>query len=916
MEDRPARLFIIDAMAMAFRNFHAFGARPISNSKGLPTSAIFGCAQFLVKLIADEKPDYLVIATDTAEPTFRHHLYQPYKANRKEMPADLSVQIPHLFRMFSAMGCVLLKQSGVEADDLIGAIVSRYRGPKLDCFIVSGDKDFMQSIDDHTFLYVPQKGGDAKILGREGVREKFGCRPDQVIDVLALMGDSSDNVPGVRGIGEKGAAKLINTFGSLDNLYAKLEEVSNPKLRESLLAQKDMAFISRKLVTLDIDIPEIPPLHTLHFDDHRQLDKSDLLDFFKEMEFRRLTELIEARIEESKNQTSNASLRPLPPSQDSPSRYSVVSSVAEFDEFKKQLSAATVFSFDTESTGLDIISDQPIGMSFATHEGSAWYLPIHDKHRGNIPMESIRTFIRSLLSDPQKLLVAHNLKFDLQMMHNAGYEIRNKTADTMLSSYVLNSTARSHSLDHCCMEVFQFRKIPTTDLIGKHGEGSMLDVPLDQLGQYACEDADYTLRLHQHYDPLIDQEGLRKLYEDIEMPLVPVLAKMERLGVHVSRDTLSEISRDFTHQAQKLEASIHELAGESFNVNSPKQLQQIIFEKLKLHEQLGITRLKKTKSGYSTDVSVLEKMSDHPLARALLEYRSVSKLLNTYVDTLPTLIHPKTGRLHTSFHQTGTATGRLSSSNPNLQNIPIRTAMGRMIRKVFTAPSPDRKMISADYSQIELRILAHMAEDTGLIEAFRNNADIHTSTAAKIFGVDPTLVTKDMRGQAKAINFGIIYGMGPNRLAKETGVSYREAERFIAKYFESYPGIARYAKQAIASANKDQCTRTIYGRKRPFSEDEDLGGANPENIAVNSPIQGSAADLVKLAMIATEARLKTSGLDVDMLIQVHDELVFEASTKDCEAAVAIIRDAMQSALALIVPLAVDIGVGSNWLEAH
>ncbi len=936
----PKKLFIIDAMAMAFRNFHAFGQRPLMTSSGIHTSAVFGSALFMTKLLEDEKPDMVIVATDSKEKTFRHDIYPAYKANRTEMPADLADQLPYFFELFAAMGIPVLRQPGMEADDLIGSICRKFADVGTHCYIVSGDKDFMQLVNDRVSIYAPKKNEPALIVSYDGVREKFGCKPDQVIDVLALIGDTSDNVPGVHGIGDKGAAKLIGDFHTLEGIYANIDEIKNNKLKNALTADKDNAFLSRTLVTIKIDIPLDVSSEEMKLNPDA-LANEKLLDLFTRMEFRGLTNKIKDKLlapSQASQSEDTKSLTPLdraialesaasqsPESSESSAAklgtsYIIANSPELVMRLAQELRDAMVFSFDTETTGLDRISDVPIGISISTKSGSGWYVPLLPKHLTSwTTPEFIKEQLAPAFADSNKLKIAHNLKFDLQMFRNAGIRIKGPFGDTMLASYVLNPLSKEHGLDFCAMESLQFKKIPTTALMGPKYETPMADVPLETLSIYACEDADIVFRLNERYTELLRECGLTSVYEKIEIPLVPVLASMEQAGVYIDADALSEISMKLDKRAKELEQVVYAEAGETFNINSPKQLQVILFEKLALHQKLGLTRIKKTKTGFSTDVSVLESMDEHPLPRAILEFRTVTKLKNTYVDALPQLMNPKSGRIHTNFHQTGTSTGRLSSSDPNLQNIPIRKEAGREIRKAFTASAPDRLIISADYSQIELRLLAHIADDEGLKSAFASGQDIHTATACRIFGVTADQVTPDLRSNAKAINFGIIYGMGPQRLARDTGVSMSEAKTFIEKYFDGFPRIRAYIESAKAKARDTGYSVTMTGRRRPIPEihSKDRGVMiNGENMAVNSPIQGSAADLVKLAMIETQQRLEASGLDAQMLLQVHDELVFECHDSDKHAVMTLVKDAMEHAMTLSVPLKVEIGAGKNWLEAH
>ncbi len=906
------RLFVVDAMAMAFRNYHAFGARPLTTASGFPTSAVYGSANFLLKLIETERPDYLLIATDSAGPTFRHDIYPPYKANRGEMPEDLAKQIPVIFRLFEVLDCPLLKQDGLEADDLIGSLVSQNASEELDCYIVSGDKDFMQLINDHTFLYVPRKGGEVSVVDKKGVFEKFGCKPSQVIDVLSLMGDSSDNVPGVAGIGEKGAAKLISTYHSLEGIYENLEEITNKRQKSGLTENKDMAFLSRNLVTIKTDCDLSLSLDHAVMNPDEVLASEELLSFFEEYEFRGLVQKVSKAIESGKGSSKDSKKKT------EKLTYRLANSKESLTAFEEELSSADIFAFDTETTGLNIITDKPIGYSFSTKERSGWYLPLLDKHLDGVTVNDVKKVIAKLLEDKSKTKIAHNLKYDLQMTYNLGLEVNGPFEDTMIAAFIIDSSGR-FGIDHLSQHYLGIEKIPTSKLIGDKGETPMSEVPLDLLSKYAGEDADCCLRLYQIFKPTLENKKLSSVYYEVDMPLVPILAKMEQTGIFVDAEVLDQISQTLDLRAKELETEIHKIAGESFNISSPKQLQVILFEKLKVHEELGIKRIKKTKSGYSTDVSVLEQLSGHPIASAILEYRQVTKLKNTYVDTLPQLIEPSTNRIHTSFHQTGTQTGRLSSSNPNLQNIPIRTTMGKQIRKAFCAIDNRHLLISADYSQIELRILAHVSGDENLLAAFKSGEDIHKATAATMFGKSLNEVDDTDRSRAKAINYGLIYGMGPQRLSRTTGVSLKEAKDFIEAYFASFPKIRNYIDEAIESARETGYSVTFTGRRRKIEGLDQSGGLtaiNAQNIAVNSPIQGSAADLIKIAMNKIQNQLEEKGLKAKMLLQVHDELVFECPKSEEKELMHLVKSCMESAMDLKVPIEVDIGSGHNWLEAH
>ncbi len=924
------RLFIIDSMAMAFRNFHAI--RPLSTSQGTPVNAIYGCLMFLAALIDKEKPDYFVFATDSQEKTFRHELYEAYKANRTDMPEDLAKQIPLMFRLFNALQAPLLKEAGLEADDLIGSLVHQYASDELHCYIVSGDKDFMQLVNENVCLYQPKKGGEVQIVGREGVFEKFGCAPSQVIDVLALIGDSSDNVPGVPGIGDKGAAKLIQEFPSLEAIYENIDKITNARQRKGLEENKTQAYLSRQLVTIKTDAVLPWTLDDFACNPETAIANPELLAFVQEMEFKSYTEKVRSRLKALEAKfvapkptdappftLAEAGGPPVPPAHapEPVHDYKIILTHEDYAEVLRAIDQVEAFSFDTETTGLDRIGSIPIGMSLSVREGQGYYLPLHEGHR-QLDEATIKDYWQQILGKRGKIKIAHNAKFDLQMFHNIGLTVKPPFADTMIASHLIDTSERHHSLDDCCLRVFGYRKIPTKELLDK--QGTMLSAPIEKLTEYACEDADFTLRLYERFAPVLREKELSRVFYDIEMPLLPVITRMELAGIHIDTDMLEDISTKLADKAKAYEEEIYAIAGEKFNINSTKQLAVIIFEKLKIHEQLGLKRIKKTKTGYSTDVSVLEQMEEHPLARALLGYRMVMKLKSTYVDSLPQLLNPKDLRLHTNFHQAGTTTGRLSSNDPNLQNIPIRSEEGREIRRAFKASQKDWVIISADYSQIELRVLAHLAHEENLRQAFVEKQDIHTATAARIFGVPPQAVTGNQRAQAKAINFGIIYGMGPQRLARETGVSMKEAKDFIERYFTTYPGIKDYIDKSINFAREHEYTLTISGRRRTLREINETRDrmllANAQNIAVNAPVQGSAADLIKIAMVKVQKKLDETGSRARMLLQVHDELVFECPKEEVEAVTELVRREMEGAYDFGVPLQTDVGVGENWLEAH
>lgn len=923
---KPQRLFILDAMALLFRSYHAFIRQPLRTQAGFPTSALFGSAMFILKLLEEEKPDFLLAASDTKQPTFRHELYAQYKAHRTEMPEDLAQQVPAFYEMLRCFQIPLLVQPGVEADDLIASVMQKFTHDHLHGYIVSGDKDFMQLIQPHIFLYTPKKGGQNQIVDKNGVFTKFGCFPEQVVDILALCGDASDNVPGVHGIGEKGAAKLILEFGSLEGIYAGLDQISNPRHRTALETHRELAFLSKRLVTLHSELPVTLGLPEIACQPIHAGCNSDLYAFFERMEFGSLRTRLQRKLEEMPLSTAPSTMeearsnRVFAENPYGPTReYFLVNTREGLESFLAEIQICQEFSFDTETTGLNLIQDRPIGISFAFAANRAYYLPLLSEHLEDLTEAEILTVLRPFFASSSKTKIAHNIKFDQQMLRNIGVEVAAPWGDTMLVSFLLDSSRTSYSLDALSKEFLQIEKIPTTTLMGPKKTIPMTSVDLDLLYEYACEDADCTLQLHQLLHPKLFEQHLTKLYHNVELPIAGILSHMEQTGIHVDAEMLHQQSLVLNGKKKKLEEEIHALAGTVFNIASPKQLSHLLFETLAIHKKLGVTKLRKTTQGFSTDSTALEELAADPLVQKVLEFRSVAKLISTYVDQLPIMINAQSGRIHTSFHQTGTATGRLSSSTPNLQNIPIRTALGKEIRTAFTPP-PGHTLISADYSQIELRILAHLSQDPALLQAFREGQDIHTVTASKVGDKPIAEVTSEERSQAKAINYGILYGMGPKKLARITGLSMEKAKAFIAKYFHAFPTIQGYIEQTIAQAKACGYTETVLGRRRPIPGIRgELGGmaeANARNMAINSPIQGTAADLIKLAMIQIQRTLEEKKSRAKMLLQLHDELVFECPLEEEDQVKEWIRSGMEHVVHWDIPLEASVGSGKNWLEAH
>ncbi|MDG2149161.1 MAG: DNA polymerase I [Planctomycetota bacterium] len=929
------RTFLVDGSALAYRSYYARGPGPA-----------YSYAASLISLIEREQPDYAIVAMDTPKPTFRHETFKEYKATRQKTPPELIAQLPTFERIADALGMVVYALPGWEADDVIGTLARQAYEAGHEVFIVSGDKDFMQVINDRTSMYLPAAtGSEPAILGAEAVKEKFNCRPDQVIDVLALMGDTSDNVPGVPQVGAKTALKLIGQYEGLDDIYAKLDGIKPPSLQSRLREGKDSAYLSLDLVTIRQETPI-----TLGLDDlaYAGPDMDEARTLFLELDFPSLLQRLGQE-----------------PSADAhPREYHIVDSVEAYESFLELAHQAKDFVFDLETTSIKALEAEIVGLAFAFESHTAWYLPANlpepifgtgdrgrtarERATGSgddqgmfasptastagtglpgdplIPPEGsdLRRFLddlKPILEDSAVGVVGQNLKYDLLVLSRYGLQPKRIAFDTMLASYCLDAHQAQHGLDFLSLKHLGITKIPTSDLIGKGAKQiSMWDVPVSRCGEYACEDADCTFQLWELFEKKLEGSEVQEVFRDIEIPVLSVLQSMETHGVFIDRDLLARVGTEMGERIETLRAEIHELAGEEFNVGSPKQLGQILFEKLAIHDELGIKRIKKTKTGFSTDASVLELLSAHPLAAKVIVYRQLTKLKGTYVDALPALIHPYSGRIHTSYNQAVAATGRLSSTDPNLQNIPIRTAEGRRIREAFVA-EPGNVLLAADYSQVELRLLAHLSGDEALIDAFQSGEDIHRRTAALVFGVEQSDVSSEMRSRAKAINFGIIYGMGAQRLSREIHVTLKEAAAFIEQYFETFPQVKEWLDDTRERARKEGFVSTLAGRRRRL---DGLESADPRtyaalmNMAVNTPIQGTAADLIKLAMIRVQAALESDAPTARMTLQVHDELVFEVPEADVTTLRDLIVPLMESAMQLDVPLVVDTGMGSNWLEAH
>ena len=888
-------LYLIDGSSYIFRAF--FGVRQqLSTSKGFPTNALYGFINMLQKVIREEKPDYLVVAFDSPDKTFRHKIYPNYKANRDAPPEELSRQFPYFEPLVKAYGLSSIRRPGFEADDIIGTLAKKGKQKGLEIVIVSGDKDMMQLISPHIYMLDTMK--NKKFMDKEVV-EKFGVQADKVVEVMGLMGDSSDHIPGVTGVGPKTAAELIRKFGSIEALYKRIDEVEKKNVKEKLERDKENAFMSRELVCIDtaMDLEFNSDLMKLG-----KVDSAKLKKMFEEFEF-------VSFLEGMQDGTANAL-------KIDRSEYKTILTEKSFNDLIESLAKKKSFAFDVETTSKRPVWARLVGISFSFEDGNAFYLPLAHRYLGvpeQLEFKAVCEKLKPILEDKSIKKCGHNIKYDLIVMSNEGIALDGVDFDTMIASYLLNPSSRGHGLDALTMEYFGHKNLTYKEMTGTGSKEIGFDeVEVDRATEYAAEDSDMTWRLKGKLQPQLKDSTL-KLYKEIELPLLEVLAEIELNGVYVDRKHLKELSSKIDKQLLHLEKDIYVLADEEFNINSPKQLSVILFEKLKLPV------VKKTKTGYSTDVSVLEQLAvEHKLPEQVLSYRQLAKLKSTYVDALPGEIFKNTGRVHTSFNQTVAATGRLSSSNPNLQNIPIRSDMGKEIRKAFTAEG-DNMLLSADYSQIELRILAHLSKDKALKNAFDKGEDVHARTAADIFGSSLDQVDENSRRMAKAVNFGIIYGLSAFGLSRQLKISRKDAQNFIDQYFSLYSNVKDFMDNTIAEARECGYTLTMFNRRRylpDLKSDNRQVRESAERIAINSPIQGSAADLIKVAMIRLSRNLKKIKLNSKMILQVHDELLFECPVQEKKEIESLVRKEMEGACTLSVPLVVDIGWGKNWNEAH
>lgn len=938
MEENNKKLFLLDAMALVYRAYFAFSTNHRINSKGLNTSAMFGFTNTLLDVIKKENPTHMAVVFDTSAPTHRHDAFADYKAHREEMPEDLSISIPYIKQLVRAFNIPSIELDGYEADDIIGtfSIIAEKAG--FTTYMMTPDKDYGQLVTDKVFIYKPARNGNgAEVLGVKEICERYGIeRPSQVIDILGLMGDSVDNIPGIPGVGEKTATILVQQFGSIENLLANTHELKG-KLKEKVEANKELAIMSKQLATIHCHVPTPFNVDELKME---APNKEALKELFLELEFRRMAQIIlgeEISVPQKTTENKNgqfdlfsspsqaATITAVIPSegetehnyktiQNTAHNYITITTAEERRKLIQDLLSFSEISFDTETTGLDANQVELVGISFAVSEHQGWYIPVPENYDDALLL--LQEF-KAVYEHPDIIKIGQNLKYDMNVLKWYDIEVKGPLFDTMVAHYLIQPEMR-HNMNTLAETYLNYAPVSIETLIGKKGKDqqSMRDVPLEIIAEYAAEDADITFQLKNKFNPMLRESNTEKLFYEVEIPLIPVLSAMEREGIKLDIPVLNDFSKTLESDIKLIDREIQQLAGTPFNISSPKQVGDILFEVLKVAE-----KPKKTKTGqYATSEDVLSKLSGkHPIIDKILDYRELVKLKSTYVDSLPLLVNPRTGRLHTTYNQVVAVTGRLSSDNPNLQNIPIRTERGREVRKAFIPRNDDFVLLSADYSQIELRIMADLCKDPSLLEAFHSNQDVHSSTASKVFGVELEEVTSDMRRKAKMVNFGIIYGISAFGLSERLNIPRREAAQIIDQYFIKYPLIKDFMDASIQSARDKGYVETILGRRRYLrditSNNATVRGFAERN-AINAPIQGSAADMIKLAMIRIHDQFKSMNLKSKMLLQVHDELVFDVHKNEIDIVKPLVLELMKNALSLSVPVEVEVGTGFNWLEAH
>ncbi len=928
------KLFLLDGHALVYRAHYSFITRPLINSKGLNTSAVSGFTRYLWDIIMNQKPTHLAVSFDLSGPTFRHKEYPEYKANREAQPEDITIGLPYIYQIIEAFNIPIVTKVGYEADDVIGTLAKQAAREGFTVYMVTPDKDYGQLVEENIFMYKPSRQGNGiDILGPKEIAETWGIqRPDQVIDLLGLMGDAVDNIPGVPSVGEKTAAKLIQEFDNVENVIANADKLKG-KLKDKIIEFAEQARLSRRLATIDIEVP-------IQFDEKtfkvEEFNRTRLVELFRELEFRTLAEAIvgagikkapslfsedqlsetTTKVEKTDFQTEEKTYKVADYDiNNTPHDYQLVNTEKEITNLFELLEKSEIISFDTETTGIDPTQAEIVGMSFCIENKKSYYLPIDaDQSKAK---ELVNQF-KKILEDPKKKFIGQNLKYDILMMRQYGIKMNAPYFDTMIAHYLLEPEQR-HKLDILSESYLNYRMVPIEELIGKKSgtQRSMRDVPLDKIKEYAAEDADVVMQLYPQLKKELKEFNVQKICNEIELPLVSVLAEMEHEGVRIDADFLNDYSKVLGKSIIENEKKIYDLAGVKFNIASPKQVGDVLFEKLKIPY-----KWKKTSTNqYSTDEEKLTELAEeYEIVKVIMTFRKLSKLKSTYVDSLPEMINPKTGRVHSSFNQARAATGRLASENPNLQNIPIKDEEGREIRKSFIPRDKDHVIISADYSQIELRLIADISNEEAMMDAFIKNQDIHKATAAKVYNVPYDQVSSDQRRNAKTVNFSILYGAGSTNISRQLGISRTEAKELIDQYFNTYKGLKNYMNSVVQGATENGYVTTLMGRKRVLRDINSrnaLAKSNAERIAINTPIQGTAADLIKIAMINIHQKFNEKNLKSKMILQVHDELVFDVHNSEIEIVQKIIEKEMKSAIpSLKVPLEVGIGVGNNWLEAH
>ena len=897
----PKRLFLIDGMAQIYRAHFAMIKNPLITKDGRQTSAIFGFMNSLFKLLRDENPDYIAVVLDCKEPTFRHKLYTEYKATREKMPEELVEQLEPLYEVISHTNIPMLKKPGFEADDIIGTLVKKAEQAGLITYMVTGDKDMMQLVSDSTFMYAPgNRFKPTTIYDEIKVKEKWGVGPDGIIDMLALVGDTSDNVPGVDGVGPKTAKKLLDQYKDIETILEHADEAQNKRVRAGLQNGRDLVHLSRELVTIHCDVPV-----EFHVEEliRKDMDGEALAHDFQDLEMYSLITQVEAL-------SGNAVV----PLEQPDKNYQTILTQTELDSLITTISNAELISFDLETTSVKSLEADIVGLSFSVKANTGYYIPVEYPEKESKPgltLDIVLENLKPIFENDSNRFCGQNIKYDALVLSRYDIHLKNIVFDSMIAEYMLHPEKNSYKMDYLSIDYLNYRMVPIDALIGTGlHQKSMAEVPLEDIAFYASEDADIAFQLAGILKDKLEEESLFEPYNEIEIPLIPVLTTIEKNGVYLNLDFLAELSRKFGEELELLTEKIHQMAGREFNINSPKQLGEILFDELEL----------KPIRKRSTAVEVLQVLKNyHPLPEEVLKYRHLAKLKNTYVDAMPNYVNKATGRVHTSLNQTIAATGRLSSTSPNFQNIPIRTETGREVRKAFVSQNSDWVILSADYSQVELRIMAHYSQEPELISAFAEDADIHSRTAAMVNGITESEVTADQRRSAKVVNFGIMYGAGPYRMSQELGINIADAKTLIDNYFDTYPGIRKYMDETLSLARDRGYVETLYKRRRKTGN---LNASNrnivqaEERVAINMPIQGTAADIIKIAMINIHKKMDSENYQSKMILQIHDELLFECPQAEVEKLAAMVIEEMEGAVQLSVPLKVDWNYGKSWYEAH